>query len=46
MFSQICRNKIRFYSTSVRSDLERDLLGAINIVQGTDTPIYSSANAG
>ena len=46
MFSQICRNKIRVYSTSVRSDLERDLLGAVNIAQGTNTPIYSSANAG
>ena len=31
MFSQLCRNTIKVYSTNVRSDLERDLLGVTSI---------------
>lgn len=31
MFSQLCRHTIKVYSTNVRSDLERDLLGVTSI---------------
>lgn len=31
MFTQLCRNTIKVYSTNVRSDLERDLLGVTSI---------------
>ena len=34
MFTNICRNTTKVYSTNIRSDLERDLLG-VTIIEAT-----------